>query len=86
MSDDQGAKVIPLFGDQVPRSQRSKASRAKPPDQGKSVEDLLSDPLRASISDVENSLELLYEAESIEAFVAEVRRIKAEVRRWPSRG
>jgi len=81
MSDDTpGAKVIPLFKEDVPRADRV---RKKPLAEGTAVTDLLSLDLQESIADVQHSLDQLYLAESVAEFVAEVNRIRAEVKRWP---
>jgi len=79
-SDSPGAKIIPLFKEDVSRADRV---RKKPFAEGTAVTDLLSEDLQESIADVQHSLDQLYLAESVAEFVAEVNRIRAEVKRWP---
>lgn len=77
MPKETDAKIIPLFKN---REIETDSERYIDGD----LEDLLSQEMAESISEVSHSLEQLWIANSVAAFKAEVRRIKEEVRRWPS--
>ena len=72
--------LIPLFGESVPRSDRNR----KKPLEDKTIDELLSEDLRHSITDVQYHIEQLFEARSVAEFLEGVRYIKGEMRRWPS--